>query len=61
MTTELITVEVHCRRFGYGQAHYQGFASAYELVTRSCSGLLEASPADEAAGEGDEGVVEFGA
>ncbi|SBU94678.1 hypothetical protein YUMDRAFT_05176 [Streptomyces sp. OspMP-M45] len=32
-----------------------------ELVTRSWSGLLEASVADEAAGEGDEGVVEFGA
>ncbi|WP_164990928.1 NUDIX hydrolase, partial [Streptomyces sp. GZWMJZ-114] len=32
-----------------------------ELVTRSWSGFLEASVADEAAGEGDEGVVEFGA
>ncbi|CAM5508156.1 hypothetical protein STANM309S_03656 [Streptomyces tanashiensis] len=32
-----------------------------ELVTRSRSGLLEASPADAAASEGDEGVVEFSA
>nr|WP_221939384.1 hypothetical protein [Streptomyces sp. 130] len=32
-----------------------------ELVTRSWTGLLEASVTDEAAGEGDEGVVEFGA
>jgi hypothetical protein len=31
-----------------------------ELVTRSWVGLLEASPADEAAGQRDEGVVEFG-
>ncbi|MEU8741970.1 transposase, partial [Streptomyces halstedii] len=35
-------------------------AQLLELVTRSWSGLLEASVADEAAGEGDEGVVEFG-
>ncbi|MFD8888826.1 hypothetical protein ACFV0H_41190, partial [Streptomyces erythrochromogenes] len=33
--------------------------STLELVTRSCVGLVEASPADEAAGEGEEGVVEF--
>ncbi|MEU8617317.1 phosphotransferase [Streptomyces sp. NPDC048623] len=26
---DLVTVEVHCRRFGYGQAHYQAFADAY--------------------------------
>ncbi|GHG12090.1 phosphotransferase family protein [Streptomyces filamentosus] len=26
---DLVTVEVHCRRFGYGQAHYQAFASTY--------------------------------
>jgi hypothetical protein len=32
----------------------------YELVTRSWVVLLEASPADEAAGQRDEGVVEFG-
>ncbi|WP_306324404.1 hypothetical protein [Streptomyces venezuelae] len=33
--------------------------SPYELATRSCSGLLKPSPADEAGGAGDEGVVEF--
>ncbi|MEU8523556.1 phosphotransferase [Streptomyces sp. NPDC048577] len=26
---DLVTVEVHCRRFGYGQAHYRAFADAY--------------------------------
>ncbi|MEU5239768.1 phosphotransferase [Streptomyces lydicus] len=26
---DLVTVEVHCRRFGYGSAHYQGFVEAY--------------------------------
>ncbi|WP_282697625.1 phosphotransferase [Streptomyces sp. CC208A] len=26
---DLVTVEVHCRRFGYGQAHYQTFADTY--------------------------------
>ncbi|MFG3348757.1 phosphotransferase family protein [Streptomyces sp. NPDC048018] len=26
---DLVTVEVHCRRFGYGQAHYQAFADTY--------------------------------
>ncbi|MDX3367414.1 phosphotransferase [Streptomyces sp. ME02-6987-2C] len=26
---DLVTVEVHCRRFGFGQAHYQAFADAY--------------------------------
>jgi hypothetical protein len=26
---DLITVEVHCRRFGYGQAHYGAFADTY--------------------------------
>ncbi|MFG2480684.1 hypothetical protein [Streptomyces fagopyri] len=31
------------------------------LVTRSRVGLLDASPADEAAGQGDKVVVEFGA
>ncbi|MFI1226232.1 MULTISPECIES: phosphotransferase family protein [unclassified Streptomyces] len=28
---DLITVEVHCRRFGYGQQHYQDFADGYGL------------------------------
>ncbi|MGW7198486.1 MerR family DNA-binding transcriptional regulator [Streptomyces chryseus] len=32
----------------------------YELVTRSCVGLLEAWLADEVAGQGEEGVVGFG-
>lgn len=33
---DLVTVEVHCRRFGYGQAHYQAFADTYGWdVTRS--------------------------
>ncbi|MET9840020.1 phosphotransferase [Streptomyces virginiae] len=33
---DLVTVEVHCRRFGYGLAHYQAFADAYGWdVTRS--------------------------
>ncbi len=26
---DLVTVEVHCRRFGYGHTHYQRFAEAY--------------------------------
>lgn len=26
---DLVTVEVHCRRFGYGQPHYQAFADTY--------------------------------
>ncbi|MEW1629776.1 aminoglycoside phosphotransferase family protein [Streptomyces sp. NPDC089173] len=26
---DLITVEVHCRRFGYGMPHYQAFADTY--------------------------------
>jgi hypothetical protein len=26
---DLVTVEVHCRRFGYGQPHYQEFADLY--------------------------------
>jgi hypothetical protein len=26
---DLVTVEVHCRRFGYGSAHYARFAEAY--------------------------------
>ncbi|MGW1171859.1 hypothetical protein ACWD42_42110, partial [Streptomyces sp. NPDC002550] len=32
---------------------------AIELVTRSRLSFLEASPADEAAGQGDEGVVQI--
>ncbi|MFF9340633.1 MULTISPECIES: phosphotransferase [unclassified Streptomyces] len=26
---DLVTVEVHCRRFGYGERHYEAFAGAY--------------------------------
>jgi hypothetical protein len=26
---DLVTVEVHCRRFGYGELHYSAFADAY--------------------------------
>lgn len=26
---DLVTIEVHCRRFGYGLAHYRHFAEAY--------------------------------
>ncbi|CAM5607346.1 phosphotransferase family protein [Streptomyces diastaticus] len=26
---DLVTVEVHCRRFGYGKQHYKAFADAY--------------------------------
>ncbi|MFI7245213.1 MULTISPECIES: phosphotransferase family protein [Streptomyces] len=26
---DLVTVEVHCRRFGYGPGHYQAFADTY--------------------------------
>ncbi|MFD1659456.1 phosphotransferase [Streptomyces caeni] len=26
---DLVTVEVHCRRFGYGQGHYRAFADTY--------------------------------
>jgi hypothetical protein len=26
---DLVTIEIHCRRFGYGRAHYQAFARSY--------------------------------
>jgi aminoglycoside phosphotransferase (APT) family kinase protein len=26
---DLVTIEIHCRRFGYGRAHYEAFARAY--------------------------------
>jgi hypothetical protein len=33
---DLATIEVHCRRFGYGQAHYRDFAATYGYdVSRS--------------------------
>ncbi|GGV26818.1 aminoglycoside phosphotransferase [Kitasatospora herbaricolor] len=28
---DLTTIEIHCRRFGYGQAHYEEFAQRYGL------------------------------
>jgi hypothetical protein len=32
---DLVTVEIHCRRFGYGRAHYEEFAARYGFdVTR---------------------------
>ncbi|MFG3037250.1 phosphotransferase family protein [Streptomyces sp. NPDC048330] len=35
---DLTTVEVHCRRFGYGQAHYQAFVDAYGWDIRKNAG-----------------------
>ncbi|MGW3166356.1 phosphotransferase family protein [Streptomyces sp. NPDC001142] len=35
---DLITIEVHCRRFGYGQAHYQDFAESYGWDITQCAG-----------------------
>ncbi|WP_121827704.1 phosphotransferase family protein [Streptomyces sp. S1] len=35
---DLVTVEVHCRRFGYGEAHYQAFVDAYGLDIRENAG-----------------------
>ncbi|MFB7614028.1 phosphotransferase family protein [Kitasatospora sp. NPDC056181] len=26
---DLVTIEIHCRRFGYGKAHYEAFARSY--------------------------------
>ncbi|MFC9328869.1 phosphotransferase family protein [Kitasatospora sp. NPDC057015] len=26
---DLVTIEIHCRRFGYGRAHYEAFARSY--------------------------------
>ncbi|MFJ3788427.1 phosphotransferase family protein [Kitasatospora sp. NPDC090091] len=26
---DLVTIEIHCRRFGYGREHYEAFAEAY--------------------------------
>ncbi|MCC9310296.1 aminoglycoside phosphotransferase family protein [Kitasatospora sp. RB6PN24] len=32
---DLVTIEIHCRRFGYGRAHHEAFARAYGFnVTR---------------------------
>jgi Ser/Thr protein kinase RdoA (MazF antagonist) len=35
---DLVTVEVHCRRFGYGQTHYRAFAEAYGWNVTGWSG-----------------------
>ncbi|MEV4565146.1 phosphotransferase [Nonomuraea sp. NPDC049419] len=35
---DLITIEVHCRRFGYGQAAYDNFAQAYGFDVTAWSG-----------------------
>ncbi|PWS45692.1 hypothetical protein DKT74_08755 [Streptomyces sp. ZEA17I] len=35
---DLVTIEVHCRRFGYGEAHYQAFVDAYGLDIRESAG-----------------------
>lgn len=56
----VIVEKLHASGIRSAHAYAAAFTSI-ELVTRSCTGLLEASPADEAAGEGDEGVVGFGA
>ncbi|WP_326581669.1 phosphotransferase (plasmid) [Actinacidiphila glaucinigra] len=36
---DLVTVEVHCRRFGHGQAHYAAFADAYGWDVTRWSGF----------------------
>ncbi len=35
---DLITIEVHCRRFGYGAEHYGSFVEAYGMDIRSSPG-----------------------
>ncbi|MER6399275.1 aminoglycoside phosphotransferase family protein [Kitasatospora sp. NPDC001603] len=35
---DLVTVEIHCRRFGYGQAHYEAFANSYGYDIRTWAG-----------------------
>ncbi|MFF3074215.1 phosphotransferase family protein [Kitasatospora sp. NPDC057904] len=35
---DLVTVEIHCRRFGHGRAHYQEFADRYGFDVTSWSG-----------------------
>ncbi|MEV7600961.1 aminoglycoside phosphotransferase family protein [Kitasatospora sp. NPDC089797] len=36
---DLVTVEIHCRRFGYGPAHYQEFADRYGFDVASWEGF----------------------
>ncbi|MFE0460209.1 phosphotransferase family protein [Kitasatospora sp. NPDC058965] len=35
---DLVTVEIHCRRFGYGRSHYEEFADRYGFDVTSWSG-----------------------
>lgn len=35
---DLVTVEVHCRRFGYGEEHYRAFAETYGADIRRTPG-----------------------
>ncbi|MFE9559049.1 phosphotransferase enzyme family protein [Streptomyces sp. NPDC006703] len=35
---DLVTIEVHCRRFGYPPSHYQAFATAYGFDVRQWGG-----------------------
>lgn len=35
---DLVTLEIHCRRFGHGKAHYQAFADAYGFEVTAWSG-----------------------
>lgn len=35
---DLVTIEVHCRRFGYPSSHYQSFATAYGFDVRRWPG-----------------------
>ncbi|MBD0693912.1 aminoglycoside phosphotransferase [Streptomyces sp. CBMA123] len=36
---DLVTVEIHCRRFGYGSTHYQEFADRYGFDVTSWEGF----------------------
>lgn len=36
---DLVTIEVHCRRFGYPPAHYHSFATAYGFDVRQWPGF----------------------
>ena len=35
---DLVTIEVHCRRFGHGPAHYEDFAATYGFDVTTSSG-----------------------
>nr|BFD90954.1 aminoglycoside phosphotransferase family protein [Kitasatospora sp. Xyl93] len=36
---DLVTVEIHCRRFGYGRSHYRDFADGYGFDVTSWQGF----------------------